>query len=159
MPSLEKIKQQLQNGKQIEEIIAKIGWQDFERLVSKILEKHDFKTWNNFRFKTSRRYEVDIIAADNSTTFLIDCKQWSAGRYKSSALKKAIKDQEERLDEFQKFTKNNPIAKTEFRIKSNQKLASIIITWHEEEPIKHGQTLVVPVWKLNEFLLNKDGYT
>ena len=127
MISLKQIKLELLKGRQIEEIIKDINWQDFERLVSKILEKYDFKTWNNFRFKTSRRYEVDIIATDNNATFLIDCKQWSAGRYKSSALKKAIKDHEERLEEFQKFTKNNPIARTKFRIKNSQKLIPVII--------------------------------
>jgi len=76
MISLEEIKQQLLEGKQIEEIIKDVKWQEFEKLVSEILEKHGFKCWNNFRFKTSRRYEVDIVAAKNNTTFLIDCKQW-----------------------------------------------------------------------------------
>ena len=92
---------------EIEEIVKAIDWQEFERLVSEILEKHEFKTWNNFRFKTKRRYEIDVITTRNNTTFLIDCKQWSTGRYKSSALKRASEDQEERLEEFERFVEEN----------------------------------------------------
>jgi len=43
MISLEEIKQQLLEGKQIEEIIKDVKWQEFEKLVSEILEKHGFK--------------------------------------------------------------------------------------------------------------------
>ncbi len=158
MVSLKKIKQQLLEGKQIEEIIKDIDWQDFEELVSKILEKHEFKSWNNFRFKTTRRYEVDITTTKNDITFLIDCKQWSTGRYKTSALKQSVKIQEKRLEEFQKFIKNNPIAKTKFGIKDDQKITSVIVTWYEENLIRHGKTLIIPIWKLNEFLLNLSNY-
>ncbi|MBL7169544.1 MAG: NERD domain-containing protein [Candidatus Aenigmarchaeota archaeon] len=158
MISLEQIKQQLLEGKQIEEIVENIEWQEFEKLVSEILEKHEFKSWNNFRFKTTRRYEIDIIATKNTETFLIDCKQWSTGRYKSSALKQATKHQEERLEEFQKFIKNNPIAKTKFRIKDNQELIPIIVTWYDEKLTKHGQAPIIPIWKLNEFLLSPSNY-
>jgi len=101
---------------------------------------------------------VDIVAAKNNMTFLIDCKQWSTGRYKTSAIKKSAKDQEERLEKFQKFIKNNPIAKTGFKIKNSQNFISIIVTWYEEELIKYCQTSIVPIWKLNEFLLNLGKY-
>jgi Holliday junction resolvase-like predicted endonuclease len=116
MISLDKIKQKFLEGKQIEEIVKDIDWRDFEELVSEILEKHGFKTWNNFRFKTKKRYEIDLIATKGSKTLLIDCKQWSTGRYKKSALKNAIDDQEERLGEFKKFIKNNPIAKNKLKL-------------------------------------------
>ena len=156
MVSLAEIKQQILEGKEIEETIVDINWKEFEGITSEILERHEFKTWNNFRFKTKRRYEIDIVASRNNKTILIDCKHWSTGRYKSSALKKAINDQEERLEEFCKFISKNLIAKTKFKIKQDQKFSSIIVTLHEETLIRDSKSLVVPIWKLNNFLLNLD---
>ncbi len=159
MISLNKIKQKLQEGKQIEEIVEDITWQDFEELVSSILEKHEFKIQSNFRFKTKRRYEIDLVATKGNKTLLIDCKQWSTGRYKKSALKYAIEDQEERLEEFQKFIKTNPIAKNKLKLDKNQVFKPMVVTWYEENLVEHSNTLVVPIWKLNEFLLNISKYS
>ncbi|MBD3155301.1 MAG: hypothetical protein GF368_01445 [Candidatus Aenigmarchaeota archaeon] len=138
MISLDKIKQKLLEGKQIEEIVEDIGWQDFEELVSEIMGKHGFETWNNFRFKTKRRYEIDITATKGDKTLLIDCKQWSTGRYKKSALKSTTEDQEKRLGEFKKFIETNPIAKNKLKLGKNQVFISIIVTWHEENLVKRS---------------------
>lgn len=158
MISLDKIKQKLLDGKQIEEIVENIDWKDFEELVSEILGKHGFKTLNNFRFKTERRHEIDIIAIKGNETFLIDCKQWSTGRYKKSALKNATEDQEKRLEEFKKFIKTNAIDKNGSKLGKNHVFIPIIVTWYDENLLKHGNTLVIPIWKLNEFLLNAGKY-
>lgn len=157
MISLPEIKQRILEGERIEEIIEEIDWREFEELVSEIFQKHDFKTYHNFRFKTKRRYEIDIIAVRNDIILLIDCKQWSKGRYKKSALKQAVKTQVQRTREFEKFLKNNLIARKKLRIKS-EKFIPLIITWLEENLIEHKNTFIIPVWKLNLFLLNLSSY-
>jgi Holliday junction resolvase-like predicted endonuclease len=159
MISLEEIKKELLEGKEIEEVVKNIDWQDFEKLVSEILEKHGFKTWNNFRFKTERRYEIDVIASNNDMLLLIDCKQWDRGRYKSSALRESVGKQEERLLQFKKFLKNNPIARNNFLIKKRRKIMSCIVTWYQEELIEYSKSWVVPIWKFNDFLLDLGKYS
>lgn len=158
MVDIEKIKDRILRGEQIENIVEEIDWKQFEGLVMKILNKHDFSTFQNFKFKTERRFEIDIIASDRNNVFIIDCKQWNRGRYKKTSLKYAIEEQKNRLEEFRKFVKNNPIAKNKFQINFKTKFFPLIVTWFEEDLIKYEETYVIPVWKLNQFLLNLSEY-
>ncbi len=160
MISLEDIKQRILQREQIEQIIEEIDWKDFEELVARILEKYYFKTYHNFRFKTERRYEIDVLGIRNNVIFVIDCKQWGKGRYKKSALKNAINDQKQRTEQLKKFLKNNIIAQTKLRITKLSKTTfiSLIVTWLEEDLIEYENVLILPIWKLNEFLLNMGNY-
>jgi len=150
---LNKIKQRILQGEQIEEIIEEIDWKEFEELITEILKNHDFKVYQNFRFKTRRRYEIDIFGIKGNSILTIDCKQWGRGRYKKSSLKNAVDSQKERTEELKKFLKNNLIIKTQ-----GKKLIPLIITWLEEDLTEYDKTLIVPIWKLNEFLLNMSDY-
>ncbi len=144
---IEEIKQKLLSGKEIEEVLKEYDWKFFESFVKEILEAHFFKTTLHLRFKTKRRYEIDILAEKGNLILAIDCKMLGKGRYKKAEIEKAIFLQEERVREFKKF----------FKIRE-KKVYSIIITLFEEEIVKKSKTLVVPVWKLNSFLLNLDYY-
>jgi len=160
---LEKIKKHLalDNKKTIEEIIEKfqLNWQDFEKLVAEIFFDNNFRIKQNFRFKTKNRYEVDILAIRNRYVFCIDCKEWGKGRNKKSGLLTAIDKQEKRLDELKKFLKSNPIAKNMLDVNmKKQKLIPLIVTWMQEDIIRESDTLVVPIWKLNDFLLELENY-
>jgi Holliday junction resolvase-like predicted endonuclease len=158
MIDIEKIKNRILKGQQIESIVEEIDWKQFEELVMEILKKHNFITFQNFRFKTDRRFEVDIVASDKNNVLLIDCKQWNRGRYKKSGLKYTIKEQKYRLEEFKKFIENNPTARNNFKITEKTKFSPLIITWLEEDLLKHEDTFIVPVWKLNHFLLSLSEY-
>ena len=127
-------------------------------MIIEILKKHDFITFQNFRFKSKRKFEIDILASNKNNLLIIDCKHWNNGRYKKTSLKYAVEEQKYRVEELKKFIKNNPIAKNKFQITEKTKFIPLIITWFEEDLLKHEDTFVVPVWKLNEFLLSLSEY-
>jgi len=155
---LERIKQRIQQGEQIENIVEEIDWKQFEEFVMEILKKHDFITFQNFRFKTERKFEVDILASNENNVLVIDCKHWNRGRYKKTGLKYAVEEQKYRLEEFKNFIRNNPIAKNKFQVNKKTKFIPLMITWFEEDLLKHEDTFIVPVWKLNQFLLSLSEY-
>jgi len=155
---LNEIKQRIQQGEEIEKIVEEIDWKEFEKLIVEILKKHDFNVHNNFRFKTDRRFEIDVLAVKDKTSLLIDCKQWGRGRYKKTGLKYSVEEQKERAKQLKKFLKNNPIAQAELKIKKTMKFIPLLVTWFEEELLEHENTLVIPVWKFNEFLLSISEY-
>jgi len=155
---LNEIKKRILEGEGIEKVVGEIDWKEFEKLIAEILKKHDFSVHNNFRFKTDRRFEIDVLAIRNKISLLIDCKQWGRGRYKKTGLKYSVKEQEERAKQLKKFLKNNPIAQAKLKIKKTTKFIPLLVTWFEEEVLEHENIFIVPVWKFNEFLLNMSEY-
>jgi hypothetical protein len=143
--------------KSVEEELKNLDWKGFEKAVQEIFELNEFKVKRNFRFKTKRRYEIDLIAIKDRFNFCVDCKRFGKGRYKKSEILKAIKKQEERNKELKKFLRSNMIAKESLKIKS-MKFYPLLVTLFEEEVIKENQTFVVPVWKLNSFLNEVENY-
>lgn len=79
---LDELEAQLQKGKDIEDILEKYDWRNFETIVAVIFKENGFNTNQNFRFKTRKRYEIDIVAVRDNRIFCIDCKWWGRGRYK-----------------------------------------------------------------------------
>jgi Holliday junction resolvase-like predicted endonuclease len=155
MVSLEKI---VNSGKSIEEILEKLDWKDFEKAVAEIFERNDFKIKHNFWFKTKNRYQIDVIAIRQGKIFCVDCKQWGKGRYKKTGLKQAVKEQEKRVKELRKFLKKNFIAQSMLKIDLSFKFYPLIVTLLQEDVVKENETFVVPVWKLNNFLMESDIY-
>jgi Holliday junction resolvase-like predicted endonuclease len=149
----EQIRQQLAK-EEIENVLKKFSWKEFEEFISKIFEQNDFRIKRNFRFKTRSKHEIDLLAVRHSFVFCVDCKSWSAGRYKKSALRVAAKKQEARVRSLKRFLERNFIAKQILQISENSKFVPLIVTLLEEELIKEGKTFFVPVWKLNSFLLD-----
>jgi Holliday junction resolvase-like predicted endonuclease len=155
---LEEVEQFLLRGNNIEEFVERIDWKEFEKFVREIFSVNKFETFSNFRFRTKRRFEVDIVAAKNDFIFVVDCKEWDRGRNKNSGLKKAAEEQIERACEFQTFLSRNPIAQSRFRVDSNAKIIPILVTWYEETISEHERCYIIPVWKLNSYLINHDFY-
>ena len=139
---LEEIENLIRSGKTVEEVLSLIRWKEFEEKVEEIFRIHNFKTIRNFRFKTAKRFEIDIIAEKRDLIFAVDCKQWNKGRYKISALKKAAERNLERVKELQ----NTLIGR-------NKKIIPIIITLFDETIYEHDGVFIVPLFKLNSFLL------
>lgn len=141
--------------KNLEEVVRSYDWKYFENVIANIFERNGFRIRKNFRFKTSHRFEIDVLAISDLYVFCVDCKDWGKGRYKKTGLKKAVKNQEERTKQLTKFLKKNIIAKQILKIEmKKQKFYSLIVTVFEEDLLKEGDTFVVPAWKLNSFLLN-----
>jgi len=140
------LRKKILSGKDIEDVLKKIDWKDFEKTVAEIFYRHGFKVKQSFRFKTNRKYEIDVLAFRNKLALCVDCKQWSRGREKRSALIKSIKEQKTRAEELKKF------------LSSNLDFHPLIITLFEEDILKEEETYVVPVWKLNSFLLEAEKF-
>lgn len=134
----------------VEEIFSRLNWNEFEQGVAEIFTANEFSVKRNVRFKTRRRYEIDIVAMKGNKVFCIDCKRLGGGRYKSSELKRAIALQKERMREFKKFIKKSGLHTLKFY--------PLIVTLKEEDLIKFNNCFVVPVWKLNSFLVNLERY-
>lgn len=155
MISLEEIESRINKGEEIESILSKINWQEFETFVASIFQLHDFRTIENFRFKTKNRYEIDVVAIKNGVIVCVDCKQWGRGRCKSSAISEAAIKQAKRMKELKKFLKNNPIAQSKLKIDYKKlSMVALIVSLFEEDLMEVENVFIVPVWKLNEFLNN-----
>lgn len=155
---LEEAERFLEQGKNIEAFVEKIDWKDFEKFVREIFSANGFVTFRDFRFKTDRRFEIDVVATKNNLILLADCKEWNKGRYKNSGLKKAAEGQILRAKEFKKFIRKNPIAKHKMKIDADAKVLPLVVTWYEETVSEYQNCFVVPVWKLNSFLIGYDFY-
>jgi len=147
---VEEVSKALKKGKKLEEVLEKLDWKEFERFVAHVFEKNLFKVVKNFRFRTHRRYEIDLLATKRDMVFCVDCKEWCKGRFKTSPLKVAVQQQEERIVEFKKFLTTNPLS----GLAPNFHFIPLIVTLFEEELLKEGETFIVPIWKLNTFLLD-----
>ena len=145
MIDLREIERRVLEGEELEDILSEYEWKDFEHLVAYILERHEFQTFTNYRFKTDRKFEIDVIAVKENIVLVIECKMWSRGRYKLSALKQVAKVHLEKLNELKKF---NP-----FFIQG-KKVIPLVVTLFEEGIVEHEKVIFVPLWKLNTFLLN-----
>lgn len=155
---LEKIRRDVLSGRNIEEVLEKFDWKNFEQIVAEIFKSNDFIVYPNLRFKTKKRYEIDLIAKRRNIVLCIDCKEWSRGRHKKTGLRYAIKKQKERVKELVKFLKGNPIAENKLKMNVKDKFYPLIVTLFLEELVKENGSFIVPVWKLNSFLLEIESY-
>lgn len=154
---LDEIQAIMKKGKSIEEIVSSFDWKEFENLVAEIFKANGFFVKKNLRFKTVNRYEIDILAVDSNVAFAADCKEWSRGRDKKSGLKNAVEKQEERAKHLKNFVRGNPIAQKSLRL-HKQEIFPLIVTWFQEDLQRHNHSLIVPVWKLNSFLIQEDNF-
>ena len=157
MISLGQIQQRILRGEEIEKTLEGIDWKEFEEFVAQVFEKHEFNVFRNFRFKTKKRYEIDILAFRNGLIVAVDCKKWKRGRYKRSGLKHAVQTQVERINELRKFLFEEFTLQDKFNPKST-KFFPLIVSWFEEDLTEYKNVFVVPVWKLNQFLLSLSEY-
>lgn len=154
MADLDSVSRRVMRGEPIEEVLGKFDWRDFERTVGDIFRQNDFRVMNNFRFRTSRRWEVDLVASRGSAVFCVDCKRWSRGREKSWSLRRAAREQAARTRALSKFLGSNPTARA--RLGAGGNLVPVVATLFEENVLREGPTFVVPVKKLNSFIAESD---
>ena len=151
---LSEIQKEILRGKGIEEIVSRFNWKEFEEICSKILEKNDWNVKRNYRFKFNGSwYEIDILVSKNKKFLAIDCKQWGIRKGKTSQLRIAARKQIERVNQLKKLFKSSLLS-----LKQNLEIYPLIITWFEEEILKEENVWIVPIFKLNSFLLEIDKY-
>ncbi|MEM5853454.1 MAG: NERD domain-containing protein [Candidatus Aenigmatarchaeota archaeon] len=150
---IEKIESQT-SRKSLEEILKTLGWKDFEDVVAEIFRRNNFLVRENLRIKVDKRFEIDLVASRSNLVFCVECKRWSGGRYKKSILRKSIEKQEERARAVEKLLLKNELLKRNLKIGENFTVVPLIVTLMEEDLVKEKKTFVVPIDKLNSFLLD-----
>jgi protease II len=129
----------------LETVSEEVIWQHFERLTAFIFEKNDFRvTVNTVKISNKKRRQFDVIARKGNQTFLVECKKWAGNRYRLSALKKAVEQHKERTAFYEHITKEDAIP--------------IVVTLIEEEIRVYEGVPLVPVLKLNPFIIEFDNH-
>ena len=114
-------------------------WQNFERLAAYIFEKNGFAvSVGTVKTRNRQRRQYDVIARKNGRTLLVECKQWSGGRYRLSALKRAVMQHRERALFYESVTGEDAVP-------------VIVVLIEEEIRVFEGVPLV-PVHRLNAFI-------
>lgn len=158
MIDLEKIKLEMLKNKPIEEVLQNFNWKEFENIVAEIFRSNGFVVKQSFRFQTKKKHEIDVLAIKQNLVFCVDCKEWSGGRYKKSGLRYATKNQAMRIKELKKFLKKNLIAQNMLKIDSKVSSHPLLVTLFEEDLLLENKCFVIPIWKLNSFLLEAESY-
>jgi len=129
-------------GVDVEKVSKLLDWRDFEKLCVEALEAHSFRVKAPLRFKyEDRRYEIDIVACKDELMLAIDCKHWMAKGQSYMVKNASLKH----LDKCLKLAK----------IQNVKLIVPIIITLREIKPKSPiDKVLIVPVFKLNSFLLD-----
>lgn len=149
---IEEIRKRILSGEPIEDVLSRYRWQDFESAVAQIFMSNGFTVFKNLRFKTDRRWEIDVVASKRGSVLCVDCKGWGNGRHKKTALRKAAEEQIGRTKSLERFVSNNPIACHKLGVQSDTIFYPTIVTLFDEDVDPDNGILVVPVWKLNSFL-------
>ena len=139
-----------------EDLALYLTWREFEAFCKHIVEHHQFRCFLNFRFTEptrKKRYEIDILALRPPYILGFDAKHWQIRAGSSSALKKAVDDQYERLFALSQVLPNRLL---ELGINEWEKvtLYPLIISLYDQKIAVQIRGAVLPVFKLNQFLLD-----
>ena len=124
------------NGASIEDVSEFLSWQDFEELVSRILDENGFQVQKNLML-TKPRMEIDVVGIKLGIAILIDCKHWK--KMSKSALNDIVDKQIERVKSYVKKTES-------------MSAVPVIVTLHQEKVNFVNQVTIVPKIKLSSFL-------
>ena len=126
----------IRNGAAIEDVSEFLSWQNFEQLVSHILEENGFDVQKNL-ILTKPRMEIDVVGIKLGISILIDCKHWKT--MTQSALNDIVNKQVERGKRY--------VEKTE-----STSAIPVIVTLHQEKVDFVNQVPIVPIMELSSFL-------
>lgn len=128
----------IKNYKSLKEFLEDSKWQSFEELVGYIFQENGFNTKVNFvkMLQGRIRRQYDVLAENFKYLFVVECKHWGIGRYKSNALKNAAETHLERC----KY------------LDTSKKIIPLLVTSNNEDIQFHKDVAIVSVDKLNSFL-------
>ena len=124
------------NGASIEDVAEFLSWQNFEELVTCILEENGFQVEKNLML-TKPRMEIDVVGIKLGIAVLIDCKHWK--KISKSALDDIVYKQTARV--------KNYVSKTESTM-----AIPVIVTLHQEKVNFVNKVPIIPVIQLSSFL-------
>ena len=125
------------NGASIEDGSDFLSWQDFEELVSRILDENGFQVQKNLML-TKPRMEIDVVGIKLGIAILIDCKHWK--KMSKSALNDIVDKQIERVKSYVKKTESTSAV-------------PVIVTLHQEKVNFVNQVPIVPIIQLSSLSL------
>jgi hypothetical protein len=148
------------HGASVAEIVNLLTWKDFEGLVAGILSENNYRCVESFRRRGNsliRGMEIDVVGVRGGTIIAVDAKMWGIRSGKASALKTAAEKQKKRTEELASeldrlSKKLNTLTEGPYTI------FPVIVTWLVEEVELHEGVPVVPVFKLNSFILDLEQY-
>ena len=126
----------IRNGATIEDVSEFLSWQNFEGLVSRVLDENGFIVQKNL-ILTKPRMEIDVVGVKLGISILIDCKHWK--RMTQSALNDIVNKQVERVKRYVEKTQSTSAI-------------PVIVTLHEEKVNFVNKVPIVPVMQLSSFL-------
>lgn len=142
-------------GYETEAVVKQLTWKDFEGFVARVLQENDYRCTESFRRRGNKLIEgmeIDVIGVKGNTILAIDAKMWGVRAGKSSAIKEAVKKQAVRTERL-----GSDLARLSDKIigmgPGRYSLIPIMVTWLVEDVEIHQGVPVVPVFKLNGFLL------
>jgi len=150
----------VKEGANIADVVQLLTWKDFEGFVASILSENSFRCVESYRRRGNSAMhgmEIDVIGVKGDIIISIDAKMWSTRSGKASALKTAAEKQKKRTleltEELEKLSKKmGTLAERVYRT------FPVLVTWLVEEVEIHEGVPVVPVFKLNSFILDLDQY-
>ncbi|MFX1560018.1 MAG: hypothetical protein ACFFBL_05485 [Promethearchaeota archaeon] len=153
---IELAKKAVQQGASIGNVVAFLTWKDFEGFVASILTANSFQCVESFRRRGNslmHGMEIDVIGVKGGTIIAVDAKMWGTRSGKASALRTAAERQKTRTQELsvelERLSKKlGGLAMKEYH------LFPVIVTWLVEEVELHDGVPVVPIFKLNSFILD-----
>lgn len=146
----------VKEGVDLECACTHLSWREFEDVAALALEANHFLTKKHFRFKTSARFEIDVLGFREPLILSIDCKHWRKS-WLRTAFKKAVQKQVRRSSELAKILVN---LKKSFRISSweRAKVMPIILAL-SDTPLKvYEQVPIVAVFRFQDFLYDLPTY-
>lgn len=147
-------------GVNFSEIVELLTWKDFEGFVASVLIENNYVCIESYRRRGSsltKGMEIDVIGQRGKTIVAIDAKMWSIRAGKAAALKKAAEKQKDRTKELS-FELSNLSKKIGGLPAGDYQFIPVIVTWLVEEVELHEGVPVVPIFKLNSFILDLDQY-
>ena len=126
----------IRNGATIEDVSEFLSWQNFEELVSRVLDENGFQVQKNL-ILTKPRMEIDVVGVKLGISILIDCKHWK--RMTQSALNDIVSKQVERVKRYVEKTQSTSAI-------------PVIVTLHQEKVNFVNKVPIIPVMRLSSFL-------
>ncbi len=147
----------LKLGADMEHISGFLSWKEFEDMVAAVLERNEYATLRNLRFKHGeRRWEVDVIGCKKPLIICIDCKHWRH-RLSPSNLERIVSEQIERTSALAKCL---PASIRRITNASWSKVALVpaVVTLIPSDLKLYKNVPVVPVFQLQDFLRELPAY-
>ncbi len=147
-------------GVEPESVVSNMTWKDFEGLVAQILTENNFDCTESFRRrgnKLEEGMEIDVIGVKGNSILVIDAKMWGVRAGKTTALIEAVKKQVIRTERLAGQLER--LSKKITSLKPRQyTLTPVMVTWLVEDVELYEGVPVVPVFKLNSFLLELSNF-